>query len=147
MTTQHHAEAQNNGKGFRPQPKDPVGQTSAQGSQAKPFSTVDSNIAGMRSMAHDALDGLREAGNQINDEYMLQAQEVADEFTQLMYDISSGRLIFDAVADNVAFLLEQHTKQVDRPSLGKHNLRRSSLKRLRPATAQDLSTRSLTAGE
>lgn len=110
------------------QPKRLLGKTS--GSQTSSANSVDENMAGMRHLVDQSLIEITDQVDALSDEYARKAQPLVDDISQRIFDMASNSLIYEAVADNVSYLLEAEVTTVDRPRLGKQTLKPLSFSRL-----------------
>ena len=107
---------------------------------------VAANVAGVRKMADDSLSGIATSINELEADYIKVAQPLVDAISQRLYDMVSGRLVYEAIGDNVAMLMGSEVR-VGKPRLGERQLEPLSLKRLTPVTSADYSKNALTASE
>lgn len=139
-----------NGKGFgpnqaktQPQPK-----TSSQATSQAEGKNIKPQVAGMRQLTDDSLADVKGVINELTDDYMAEAQDLVDDVSQRLYDMASGRLLYQAIGDNVAYLMSTEAQgYVEKPSLGERKLKPLRFKLLRQANSTDLSRNALEAGE
>ena len=124
----------NRGQGFG-------GQTATPGahSGASPQAQVAAEISQLRDQVNQSLGGATASVGAIVDEYQRQAQPLADEASELIYDMLSNRTFFNQVGRNVAQLMAQHPRGA-RHELGKPTLKRLSFEPLKPGTQQSFLT-------
>ena len=116
----------NSGKGFQPRTS-----TSTHSSVAH----VAAEIGQIRSKVDQAISGQASGIETLVDEYTQEVQQLADDASQLIYDMLSGRTLFNQIGANVGQLMAAHPT-MDRPELGKRILKPLSLKPLLQATPQ-----------
>lgn len=128
MTTATDRSNSNSGKGF--------GANQHQGSGAANAQIqVAAEISQLRDQINQSLGGATAGLSAIVDDYQRQAQPLADEASELIYDMLSNRTFFNQVGHNVAQLMQQHPTGV-RHELGKPTLKRLSFQPLKPGTQQ-----------
>lgn len=84
----------------------------------------------MRHLVDQSLIEITDQVDALSDEYARKAQPLVDDISQRIFDMASNSLIYEAVADNVSYLLEAEVTTVDRPRLGKQTLKPLSFSRL-----------------
>jgi hypothetical protein len=115
-----------NGKGFQPQP-----QTSTHSSAGH----VAAEIGQIRAKVDQAIGGQALGIETLVSEYTQEVQQLADDASQLIYDMLSGRTLFNQIGANVGQLMAAHPT-MERPALGKRRLQSLSLQPLNPAIPQ-----------
>ena len=124
-TTTEHSNS-SSGKGFQPRTS-----TSTHSSAAP----VAAEIGQIRSKVDQAISGQTSGIETLVNEYTQEVQQLADDASQLIYDMLSGRTLFNQIGANVGQLMAAHPT-MERPELGKRTLKPLSLRPLTPATPQ-----------
>jgi hypothetical protein len=96
---------------------------------------VAAEIGQIRSKVDQAISGQTSGIETLVNEYTQEVQQLADDASQLIYDMLSGRTLFNQIGANVGQLMAAHPT-MERPELGKRTLKPLSLRPLTPATPQ-----------
>lgn len=129
-TDRSNSNNSNNSKGFGHPQANGAGSTGV-----NPQTQVAAEISQLRDQVNQSLGGATAGISAIVDDYQRQAQPLADEASELIYDMLSSRTFFNQVGHNVAQLMAQHPMGI-RHELGKPMLRRLSLEPLKQGTQQ-----------